>query len=291
MTPRLISISDIVLKGYASAANYKDSLLVCDGISQLPAEPCRFDATLVFVCLSGSLTFSLNMHSHTLHGPAIALVFAGDVVEVEECESMVGYASIFSTAYLKQLGIEDFKAHNFALRVSKSAVARLSAESIALLSPYYFMCKATLEEGLEETDKIMQGLAQAYCHTVISVMKTAAEAEKELKSTSRRQQIFDTFTELVTAHHASERELAAYAEKMRLSSKYLAVTIKEASGHSAQEWINEAVIAEAKTLLRNSSESIKDIAFALNFSTQSSFGKFFKHYTGCSPRRFRQLSK
>lgn len=43
-----------------------------------------------------------------------------------------------------------------------------------------------------------------------------------------------------------------------------------------------------KSLLRYSGMSIQEIAYHLNFSTQSFFGKYFKQHTGYSPSRFKR---
>ena len=63
--------------------------------------------------------------------------------------------------------------------------------------------------------------------------------------------------------------------------------IKEYSGKSAVEWINEFVILEAKIMLKNTDLSIQKIAFRLNFATQSAFGKYFKLQTGMGPKAYR----
>lgn len=293
MPPRLITISDIVQKGYASAANYRNLLLVSGSLSKLqtPGEPCRFDATLVFVCLSGSLTFSLNMRTHTMQGPFIAIVFSGDVLTIESWSRLEGYAAIFSNDYLNSLEIEDLKRHNFSRHVNASSIMPLSTESIDLLRPYHYVCKTTLDSHFAETDEIMRGLARAYCMTVISVMKGVKPTDAEQKLTSRQQQIFNIFTELVAHNYARERNVAFYASEMHLSPKYLSVSVRECSGRSAQDWINDKVMIEAKSMLRNSRASIKEIAYQLNFPTQSAFGKFFRHCEGCSPRQYRQRDK
>ncbi|MDE6229526.1 MAG: helix-turn-helix domain-containing protein, partial [Muribaculaceae bacterium] len=46
------------------------------------------------------------------------------------------------------------------------------------------------------------------------------------------------------------------------------------------------LLLEAKNLLRFSGKNIQQIAFELNFSNQSSFGKYFKNLTGMSPSEF-----
>ena len=46
------------------------------------------------------------------------------------------------------------------------------------------------------------------------------------------------------------------------------------------------MIQEAKNLLRYSGKNVQQIAYELNFSNQSSFGKYFKNLTGMSPTQF-----
>ena len=61
-----------------------------------------------------------------------------------------------------------------------------------------------------------------------------------------------------------------------------------ASGRSAPDWIDSFVILEAKNLLRYSDESIKEIAYKLNFPSASVFNKFFKANTGLVPSDYRR---
>ena len=70
-------------------------------------------------------------------------------------------------------------------------------------------------------------------------------------------------------------------------SGVMSLIIKETSGRSAAEWIDAYVLTEAKTLLKFTTMSIQEVAYALNFSSQSFFGKYFKHLTGMSPSEYK----
>ena len=85
-----------------------------------------------------------------------------------------------------------------------------------------------------------------------------------------------------------ERGMQFYADKLCLTPKYLSKIVKEASGRSGPEWIDDFVILEAKNLLRYSDESIKEIAYKLNFPSASVFNKFFKAKTGLGPSDYRR---
>ena len=80
-----------------------------------------------------------------------------------------------------------------------------------------------------------------------------------------------------------------YAEKLCVTPKYLSMAVKEYSGRKPLDWISEYVIAEAKSLLYYSQIPAQEVAFRLNFPSQSAFGKFFKQKTGYSPRQYAKL--
>lgn len=80
-----------------------------------------------------------------------------------------------------------------------------------------------------------------------------------------------------------------YDKKLCLTPKYLSSTIKEVSGKLAGDWIDNYVIIEAKALLISTNLTVQEICYELNFSTPSSFTRFFKRITGMSPRKFRTI--
>ncbi|MBO5692528.1 MAG: helix-turn-helix transcriptional regulator [Tidjanibacter sp.] len=79
----------------------------------------------------------------------------------------------------------------------------------------------------------------------------------------------------------------AVANAERETAKYLSKAIKEATGRSASDWIDEYVATESKALLYSTTKTIQQIASELHFDSQSLFGKYFKRVTGISPREYR----
>ena len=67
----------------------------------------------------------------------------------------------------------------------------------------------------------------------------------------------------------------------------------ESSGTEEQitEWIEKHVILDAITQLLSTNTSIKEIAYKLNFPSQSCFGKYFLRITGVSPATYRTQHK
>ena len=100
--------------------------------------------------------------------------------------------------------------------------------------------------------------------------------------------LFDEFMSLLQQYNKRERNVSFYAKQLNITPKYLSSVVKEVSGKTAARWIDESVILEAKALLKYSGMSIQEIAYHLNFSTQSFFGKYFKQHTGTSPSRYKR---
>lgn len=79
-----------------------------------------------------------------------------------------------------------------------------------------------------------------------------------------------------------------YADAQNLHPNYLSTVIKSKTGKAVGTWIAEKTIAEAKSMLRNSSASIKEISYLLGFSESAHFSNYFKKRTKVSPALFRK---
>lgn len=101
-------------------------------------------------------------------------------------------------------------------------------------------------------------------------------------------EIFNRFLRLVNLHGSREHQLAFYADKLCITSRYLGTVVQTTSGVGAKEWIDRAIISRAKVLLRHSDKQSSQIADELNFPNASFFCKYFKRMTGLTPRQYRK---
>ncbi|MBQ8033933.1 MAG: AraC family transcriptional regulator [Bacteroidales bacterium] len=118
---------------------------------------------------------------------------------------------------------------------------------------------------------------------VFDETKEKAPAEKSIKKV-----YIQKFIELLVKHADKEHNPAFYADKLCISVQYLSIILKEVSGRTANTWIASYIVTRAKTMLRKPDMTIQQITEALNFSDQSSFGKFFKKHVGSSPKKYRE---
>lgn len=104
---------------------------------------------------------------------------------------------------------------------------------------------------------------------------------------TRNSDITNEFIRLVEDNYREHRDLAYYAGRIGLTAKYLSTVVKQSSGKSAVEWIEKYVTLDAITQLTSTSRTIKEIAYDLNFPSQSFFGKYFCRVVGVSPAKYR----
>lgn len=130
-------------------------------------------------------------------------------------------------------------------------------------------------------------------HFIISLLYNLKYTYEQTRTTtplrlSRREEIFRRFIALVNEHSKQERSVNFYADKLCLTPHYLSSVIRETSGQTVMQWINQAVILEAKVLLKHSNLLVFQISDELNFPNPSFFSKFFKRMTGMTPAEYQK---
>lgn len=78
------------------------------------------------------------------------------------------------------------------------------------------------------------------------------------------------------------------AEHMHMSTKQLQRVFKQEYGVTVYQMISQMRLQEAKKMLRETSLTIGEISACLEFSTEQSFCRFFKHVEGQSPDAYRK---
>lgn len=78
------------------------------------------------------------------------------------------------------------------------------------------------------------------------------------------------------------------AAQVGLNPDYVSRKFKEETGLSIGDYLKEAKVSEAKSLLKYSGLSLAEISEVLSFSSQSFFSAVFKQQTGLTPRQFRE---
>ena len=92
--------------------------------------------------------------------------------------------------------------------------------------------------------------------------------------------------DLKEGHATRTQEIKDFAALMHIHPVHLSNTIKEVTGRSACDWYEERLLEISKELLLTTTLPVSQIARQLTYDP-SNFTKFFKHFTGLTPKAFR----
>lgn len=132
---------------------------------------------------------------------------------------------------------------------------------------------------------LVSSLVAAQMHHFDSLFRRLADQQQGLQS--REQTIFDRFIYLINQHAVEQHHMAFYASKMCLTERYLGTVVRQASGITAKEWIDRALVTRIKIELRHTNKSVAQISDEMKFPNPSFFSKYFRRLTGMTPLEFR----
>lgn len=172
---------------------------------------------------------------------------------------------------------------------TEQQVVNLNAEQFSQFKSYFKLIHKKTTENAPHTSAIIRSLI----YIILNEIEDAHQKQNpaDASETDKNTNILTQFKSLLSEHFIQEREVSFYADKLHLTPKYFSTVIKKISGKTAGSWINDMVLLESKVRLQNHEQSISQIAYDLNFSDPSHFGKFFKKHTGLSPMEYRNQVK
>lgn len=104
---------------------------------------------------------------------------------------------------------------------------------------------------------------------------------------SKKQILVFKFKNLVSNLFVTCKQVGDYAGKLFVSANTLNTIVKDLTGKTAKEIINDRVILESKKMLLYTSNDIAEIAFTIGFDEPTHFIRFFKAHTLQTPKEYR----
>jgi AraC family transcriptional regulator, transcriptional activator of pobA len=107
--------------------------------------------------------------------------------------------------------------------------------------------------------------------------------------------ILRRFDQMLSRYFSSENpfkfgipSVAYCAGELHLSAKYFGSLVKKETGKTAQQYIRDKILSEAKNRLNNMDKTINEISFELGFKYPQHFSRYFKKVIGQTPHAYKQ---
>lgn len=163
------------------------------------------------------------------------------------------------------------------------SVIKIADDKFDDLQSYYRFIYKESKEYSKYRLEIIRSIFFALILEILAEYEKIFETKDEL-SDIKANNLSDRFFQLLATNYKNNRSVKFYADKLNLTPKYLSTAIKRVTGRPILDWIHEAILIDAKMLLRTTDMTIQEIADQLNFSSSSAFVQFFKKHTGKTPR-------
>ena len=243
------------------------------------------DSDLWLVVKSGFVRIASDIVIADIPASSFSVLGGGRIIEVLDISDVFA-ADVFilSEKFQNDLGISEF--FSLKLRFHHSPTLLLDKEAMGAVEEYRRMAVRIigLQDNPHQWDSLLN-LTKAFYYGAGYYFFQGEDRPSKDGSTLTR------FLSLAERNAGTQREIGFYADKLCLTAKYLSRLVKEKTGRTAKEIIQNYVSLQARTMLLSTDLTVQQISDALHFPSQSVFGKFFKKATGLSPREYRNRLK
>ena len=248
------------------------------------------DAALVYV-EKGELTVIHDSKTYKLSDGMLLVKTPDMILKIPGCNEACHFKVVaFTSQFGIASGIPIKHLETIALMASSNPVHTLDTSEAATVDVLFSLLqqKESVNEKQELHDETIKHVFSLLVLEIISLIrKNITESSSGL---NRKSHLTFQFLKLLREHIKEQRSVNFYADMLYVTPKHLSMCVKETTGKTCSEIIDEMVVAEAKTLLHNPAFTIGHVADVLNFSDQYFFSKYFKKRTGKSPLNYRMAA-
>lgn len=216
-------------------------------------------------------------------------MFLGDkIYDVKKDELIVVNSGELHATY-----VGDF----FCIRINPSFFSDIRFDNILFL-PHIFedeTIKKYIHDIYTEKDEMKDGYdleIKGITYKLISHLMRNYRISKisksdELSRNNKANRVGEMLT-FITKNCHNKLTTASLAKEFHLTENYLCYLFKSQTDLSPIEYINKFRVEKAATLLKNTNQSITEIALSVGFEDSSYFSRVFKKYMGTTPRQYKK---
>ncbi|MBR5886015.1 MAG: AraC family transcriptional regulator [Alistipes sp.] len=257
--------------------------------------PAKLNGYIAILCASGEVSLSVQMNEYVLKSGSL-LVAPASVVMFSQSVDCELYIMAFSAEFAVEMNIDIKVVLPIISSLHNSAVIRqLTPEQITKMShSFAAIYKEYSEPKYADVDisyyreMSMRHMYAAIIYRLWEFIAVVNQIDVTTSSKDRSGDYFKQLVSLLHEHYRTERSVEFYANQMNLTPKHLSRVVRNHSGKSVHQWIDEFVVLEIKNLLKYSDLSIQQISYELNFPNPSFMGQYFKRITGKTPGHYRR---
>lgn len=252
------------------------------------------DNGAILFCGKGSAEATVGQYSGTIRNHTLVILLPGTSISIDDRtdDFRMDYCTFTHDLFIEIAGRFDPAFFRILQEQPMFDLPETMVEGLKYwfqIVAYTYRDKENMFRNIIIRNRLQNLFLEAY--DKMQRYSTQFRQQRENEISTRQNELLRRFVSLVKEHCASERSVAFYADKLCISTRYLAAIIHNTRQVSAKSLIDRAVVLEIKNRLQSTDLSVQEIAYQLHFPDQSYLGRFFKKHTGQSPSAFRNSRK
>lgn len=242
--------------------------------------PSRTPEHRIILVRRGTSTINVSYNDYDLKEGHLLIIPANSVlIKKAQSDDYNVFCVAFRIPEVEHLGLIDYKESHI----------KLSDADRRVVENYFRL----LEQLIKSKSINQQGVNHLIISLLYGVYTLYQEVSRPVAPVrpDRSLEIMNGFTRLLLEQEYPVRKPEYYAGKLNITKGHLADIVKEKSGKTTMDWINERTILLAQAMLASSGEMIETIGEKLFIGDASQFVKFFKKHTGETPNEYRKRMK
>jgi len=257
--------------------------------------PAKLNGFIVLLCTKGDVTISVQMKEYKLIVNSL-LIAPASVVVFRECHDCELYIMAFNAEFAADMNVDmkmimpimsSLHADCIVHQIKAEHSDKMSESFHNLYEEYKLPNKADVDVSIYR-EMALRHMYTVMIYRLCEFIATVNRVDAVVQPKDRSGDYFKQLVGLMHEYYKTERSVEFYADKMNLTSKHLSRVVRNYSGKSVHQWIDEFVVLEIKNLLKYSDMSIQQISYELNFPNPSFMGQYFKRITGKTPGEYRR---
>lgn len=245
--------------------------------------------TTLFVT-KGSIIVNINYKKYEVKAGNALLLSPAHLVAAESFSNNFKASILFvGRDYMDEMDPIDIISvrTRYGVKLYSQPVIKLSAEENSLMAERLSKLKDIVDniEHYYYKEMVLSSLIILFLDLSNIIEKNSESISEPLP---RREYVTSMFMQLLIKNYRTQHSVTFYSSALNITPHYLTLVVKQVTGQSVCDFINEMLFSRARALLEQNKMSIQEIATYLHFSDQSAFGKFFKRLSGVSPKEFRK---
>lgn len=266
--------------------NLLDMGKIYDRAGGEPDVPHRHDYYTVLFVEKARGEHILDYLTYAFGEKEVHFVSPGQVHQVVAASKPTGWAFTFSRDFLVENNIPERFITNINLfqPFGDSPPLKLDTATFERLRGIVREMQACLPMELTYRSRALGALLQLF---LIYCNNSSELNPRQLDEEHAGVCLLRDFKSLVEEHYPRWHKVQEYASQIPISSKHLSHTVKQLTGKTAKEVIQDRLLLEAKRLLLHTDLSIKEVAYRLGYEEPLHFSAFFKKQAGVPPTEYR----